>query len=62
MTLDEATTQFWKVKKAYYGRGKGMSTERAIKQLRAVLKVTGPHHPLTNQVNELLEAIIKGDG
>ncbi len=65
MNLDEATAQFWEVKRAYNGRNPSrcqpMSTERALKILNKVLKVTGPHHPLTQRVIDLRDSIIIGD-
>ncbi len=65
MTLDEATTQFWEVKRAYNGRSPSksqpMSTERALKILNSVLAVTGPQHPLAQKVIDLRQNIIIGD-
>ncbi len=61
MNLDEATVQYWEVKRAYHGRNKGMTTERALNLLKEVLTVIGPHHPLAGKVNELQTAIIHGD-
>jgi hypothetical protein len=61
MDLDEATAQYWDVKRAYNGRDENMTIERALDMLQEVLTVTGPQHPLAEQVIKLQTAIIHGD-
>ena len=61
MDLDQATTQYWEVKRAYNGQGSNMNVERALKMLQEVLAVTGPQHPLAVQVTQLQTSIITGD-
>lgn len=65
MNLDEATAQYWEVRRSYNGRNPSrrqpMSTERALNMLNEILTITGPHHPLAKHVINLRESIIIGD-
>lgn len=61
MDISKATTLYWEVKRAYYGRVKGMSTERALQDLNKILASVGPHHPLTEKTYKLQASIILGE-
>jgi len=61
MTLDQATAQYWEVKRAYHGQGPNMNVEQALEKLQVVLTVTGPQHPLATQVIQLQSSIITGN-
>ena len=61
MDIGEATTLYWKVKRAYYGRVKGISTERALQDLNKILAAVGPHHPLAEKTCKLQTSIILGE-
>ncbi len=61
MYIDEATAKYWEVKRAYYGRTRTMTTERALDTLREILETTGPHHPLSTLAFALQQAIITGN-
>ncbi len=61
MNLDQATAQYWEVKRAYHGQGPSMNVEQALGKLHEVLTVTGPKHPLAAQVTQLRTSIITGD-
>ncbi len=61
MDLDEATAQYWKVRRAHNGHDRTMTTEQALNMLQEVLAVTGPQHPLATQVLQLQSSIITGN-
>lgn len=61
LTLEEKTQAYWNLSRAYEGTSEEVTTEGAIKTLRAILLNVGPSRPLSNAAADLQECIITGE-